>query len=250
MKASKICEYLEQYFPLSLQEEWDRCGLQIGSLTTDVKKVMVALNADEESFDRAIVENCQMLITHHPFLLEKIENFDTDALHGRMIKKAMAHNLVVYSLHTCLDKGSKKESMNTWLLQKFDVSNMQNYNSCGIGKKGVLKQTVTTNTFIEMVKEQFPLASVRYNRGVTIPIKHIAICGGSAADDITELSTQVDCFITGDTKHKHMKIAIDNQIVLMDIGHHAEVIMEEKVKELLAPLSIEVVVANSRDYYV
>lgn len=81
-------------------------------------------------------------------------------------------------------------------------------------------------------------------------ISTIAICGGSDADSIEDLLNQVDCFITGDTKHRHMKLAMDNNFLLIDIGHHAEVIMEKKVQELLKTLPIEVVSANSTDYYI
>lgn len=249
MKTSVICNYLEKYFPLHLQEEWDACGLQIGSLNHEVHKVMTALNADEESLDKAIRDNCQMLITHHPFLLEKIKNFDTDSLHGRFIKKALDNNIVVYSLHTCLDRGRNEISMNDWLINKLDVMNIENYDIHEIGKKAVLKQAVSSKELIKIVKRSFDVSSIRFNRNSNMQIKKIAICGGSAADDIVDLCKQVDCFITGDTKHRHMKIAMDNNVLLIDIGHHVEVIMEEKIQELLQPLEIEVVTANSKDYY-
>ena len=69
MKAKEIIAVMEKHFPLSLQEEWDKCGLQIGQVETEVSKIMIALNADLQTIDEAIANNCQMLITHHPFLL-------------------------------------------------------------------------------------------------------------------------------------------------------------------------------------
>lgn len=67
MKAKEIIAVMEKHFPLSLQEEWDKCGLQIGDQDTEVSKLMIALNADLQTIDEAIEKGCQMLITHHPF---------------------------------------------------------------------------------------------------------------------------------------------------------------------------------------
>ncbi|MFV0394585.1 MAG: Nif3-like dinuclear metal center hexameric protein [Coprobacillaceae bacterium] len=250
MKANEICDYLEQFFPLHLQEEWDTCGLQIGSTNQDINKVMIGLNADEETLDLAIASNCNMLITHHPFLLERIRNYDTNKMHGRFIKKALTNNIMVYSLHTCLDRGQNGISMNDWLINTLNVTDVKNYDSVGIGKMGILKKPMETEKFLNEVSNAFSAKNVRYNRNVNKLIQRVAICGGSGADDIEYLCEQVDCFITGDTKHRHMKLAMDNDILLIDIGHHAEVIIEEKVKELLKSLPLEVVIANSEDYYI
>ncbi len=80
-------------------------------------------------------------------------------------------------------------------------------------------------------------------------ISSIAICGGSGSEDIECLAGKVDAFITGDTKHRHAKYAIDHDIVLIDVPHHVEVIMEERVKELLDAKGLETLTAKSDDYY-
>lgn len=80
-------------------------------------------------------------------------------------------------------------------------------------------------------------------------IHTIAICGGSAADDLEILADQVDCYITGDTKYRHAKYAIDHDCLLIDPGHHLEVIIEEKLPELLETLPLEIAVHHSKDYF-
>ena len=72
MKAKDIISIMEKYYPLSLQEEWDKCGLQIGDRNQDLHKIMISLNADLSTLEEAIQNNCDMLITHHPFLLDPI----------------------------------------------------------------------------------------------------------------------------------------------------------------------------------
>ena len=38
MKAYEIINYLENYFPLELQMDFDCCGLQIGNKNKEIKK--------------------------------------------------------------------------------------------------------------------------------------------------------------------------------------------------------------------
>lgn len=85
--------------------------------------------------------------------------------------------------------------------------------------------------------------------GKEVEIKTIAICGGSGADDLEQLAGRVDAYITGDSKHRHAKYALDHDIVLIDVPHHLEVIMEKRLASLLSNLGITVKEANSQDYY-
>ena len=57
MKAYEIMNHLEKYFPLNLQMDFDCCGLQIGSREKEVKKVYIALNADNETLQACIENN-------------------------------------------------------------------------------------------------------------------------------------------------------------------------------------------------
>lgn len=247
MKAYKIMEYLENYFPLDLQLPWDKCGIQIGDKNQDVSKVMISLNADLQSLQKAIDNECQMLITHHPFLLEKIDNLSHDGHHGKFVYLATINNIVVYSLHTCLDQGKDGISMNDWLINKLNVCNVRCYDDIKVGKQAELLEPCMTNELVKRIRQTYNLP-VKY-AGKEKEITSIAICGGSGSDDIEYLAGKVDAFITGDTKHRHAKYAIDHDIVLIDVPHHVEVIMEEEVKNLLASLDVEVMCANLEDYY-
>lgn len=248
MKAFKIMEYLESYFPLEKQLEWDRCGIQIGNKDQEIKKIMVALNADQISLDAAIAQNCDMLLTHHPFFLENIQNLNFDGIHGTFVEKAIKHHVLVYSLHTCLDIGTTNVSMNDWLIDTIGVTNKKSYDDNEVGKCGTLKQPMKVEEFVLYLKQVLPVHTIRYTKSDKL-IRHIAICGGSGAEDLNHLLNKVDCFITGDTKYRHAKMAMDHDIVLIDVGHHVEVIMEQKVKELLSKYDIEVVTLDSEDYY-
>lgn len=247
MIAVKIINYLESYFPLDLQMSWDKCGIQVGNVNQDVTKVMVALNADIDSLQKAIDQGCQMLITHHPFMLEEITSLDFNNHHGKFVELAIKNNLLVYSLHTCLDRGKDGISMNDWLIRMLDVRDVCCYDEYQVGKMATLNHPCYTSELVKRIKETFNVP-IRL-AGKEVEIKTIAICGGSGADDIELLASRVDAYITGDSKHRHAKYALDHNIVLIDVPHHLEVVMENELSKILKSLDIEVIEANSQDYY-
>ena len=101
-----------------------------------------------------------------------------------------------------------------------------------VGKCANSKSTMfLTSELVAKVRKVFNLP-VKY-AGREKLISSIAICGGSGSEDIECLAGKVDAFITGDTKHRHAKYAIDHDIVLIDVPHHVEVIMERKSKRII-----------------
>lgn len=248
MKISTVIDHLEKYFPFAIQEPWDKCGLQIGSLEKTTEKVMVSLNCDLASISKAIESKCNLLITHHPFLLNRIENYDLSSSATQMLSLALKNNLTIVSFHTCLDKGMGEESMNHWLINKLPVTNIASYDETKIGKIAALDREYAPDEFIDLVKEVFELPFVRVNNPNIEKIATVAICGGSAFDDVYRLAGQVDCFISGDSKYHISGDATASGLLMIDASHHLEVIMEQEVARLLEALELEVLVANSVDY--
>ena len=244
MKAKQIIDIIEKYYPLSLQEEWDKCGLQIGNKEQDVRKIMIALNADNDTLNEAIEKGCDMLITHHPFLLEAIVNVDKDDYMGQFIYNAILNNVVVYSSHTTLDR----VSMNKWLLEEIGVSDIQS-GADGITHYASLNQSMSMQDFINHVRNVYKLEHFKY-AGKVDEVKTVAICGGSGADFLVDYYNKVDAYITGDTKYRHAKNAVDHHILLIDVNHHIENIMISKLKEVLEKeVNVEIIEGSSPDYY-
>lgn len=245
MKAKQIIDIMEKHYPLSLQEEWDKCGLQIGDQNQDIHKIMISLNADIRTLEEAVSHNCDMLITHHPFLLDPINNIDKDHFMGEFIYKAIENKVVVYSSHTALDN----VSMNNWLIEAIGVHDIEKGDASGISKIAVLNEPMTMNDFIRHVQNVYHLEHFKY-AGQVKEVKKVAVCGGSGADFLNGFYGKVDAYLTGDSKYRHAKNAVDHGILLIDINHHAENIMVKKLKELLEKeVNVEIVEGSSPDYY-
>ncbi len=245
MKVKDIVEIMENHFPLSLQEKWDKCGLQVGDLSQDVHKIMISLNADIYALQSCIDHGCDMLITHHPFLLDPIDNISKDGIMGSFIYKAIENKVSVYSSHTALDN----VCMNDWLMQSLGIDHIE-VGEDGITRYGYFNESLLFNDFIDLIQTSFGIEHFKY-AGTKHMISSVAICGGSGMSLIDPYLGKVDAYITGDTKYHQAKLAYDYGMVIVDVNHHVENIMISKLKELLdKEVDVEIVEGLSPDYYV
>lgn len=104
MKVQEIIQKIEEIAPKDLAcLPEDNNGLLIGSYSADVSKVLLALDLTSDVLDEAINLNCQLIITHHPFIFKGLKNIREDIEQGRLIIKGIKNNINVYCAHTNLD---------------------------------------------------------------------------------------------------------------------------------------------------
>ena len=121
--AREIFRVLEEYFPLTLAEEWDNVGLQLGSMNRKVSRVLVALDLDEDTVTTACDRQAELIITHHP-LFFMISSALTLILHrSRIIQELLQAGITVYSAHTNLDAASA--GLNQYLAEKLGLQKVR-----------------------------------------------------------------------------------------------------------------------------
>ena len=74
MLVKNLCVFLEESFPLVLQESYDNCGLLVGNDQTVINGVLIALDVTESVVDEAIKKNINVIISHHPVIFKGIKN--------------------------------------------------------------------------------------------------------------------------------------------------------------------------------
>lgn len=99
----EIARAIERQAPLQLQESWDNCGLQVGSMSSSVQRVLTALDVTSEVVSEAIERQVDAIVTHHPVIFKGLKSINTDTMQGKMIKDLLCHGINVYSAHTNLD---------------------------------------------------------------------------------------------------------------------------------------------------
>ena len=74
MKLQEITDYLEDYFPLSLQESYDNSGLLIGDKAMELKSVLICLDSTEDVVEEAIRKGANLIIAHHPIIFNGLKS--------------------------------------------------------------------------------------------------------------------------------------------------------------------------------
>lgn len=100
---SDIFQEIERWAPRDLAYDWDNVGLQVGSFSRPVKKIMITLDVLETVVDEAIDKGVDLIIAHHPLLFKSIKQININDVQGRIIEKLLKHDISVYASHTNLD---------------------------------------------------------------------------------------------------------------------------------------------------
>jgi dinuclear metal center YbgI/SA1388 family protein len=116
------------------------------------------------------------------------------------------------------------------------IQELENPNpSVGAGMIGEFSQELSSNDFLQYVKNNMKLPYIRHSMPIGRVIKKVAICGGSGGFLIQEAKKQqADAFITADLKY-HDFFNAEGSILLADIGHYeSEIATKELIYSLLS----------------
>ena len=104
MRCKNIIEYFEQWAPAANAWERDNVGLQVGNENNNIKNILLSLDLNSKVVDEAIKRNCNLIITHHPFLFHPIKKINTTKdTRSIIIEKLLKKDINVFSAHTNLD---------------------------------------------------------------------------------------------------------------------------------------------------
>ena len=228
MQIGQITKALENWAPLSFQEDYDNCGLLVGNVNTNCTGILCSLDCTEAVIDEAIEKNCNLIVSHHPIIFKGIKQFDENSYVTRTVLKAIQHNIALYAIHTNLD--NILDGVNKTIADKLNLGNRrilapkaglqdQNGQEIGSGLIGELPLETDEAEFVKWIKEKFNLSVVKHTPFTGKSLKNIALCGGAGSFLIgTAKAQKADCYITSDLKY-HDFFEADSQLLLIDIGH-------------------------------
>ena len=103
MKIKDITNYLEDFAPLEIQENYDNSGLIVGDYESDVRGILVTLDCVEEIVDEAIYKKCNLIVAHHPIIFKGLKKINGINYIERTVIKAIKNDIAIYAIHTNLD---------------------------------------------------------------------------------------------------------------------------------------------------
>jgi len=137
MTVKDITKILEELAPLSHAEEFDNVGLLVGNYNMNVKGVLVTLDTLENVVDEAIKKDYNMIVSFHPIIFKGLKKLTGANYVERVVLKAIAHNIAIYSMHTALDNSNM--GVNAKICEVLGIQNPKIL----IPKKGTIKKLTT-----------------------------------------------------------------------------------------------------------
>ncbi len=186
VKCNDIIDIMNEYANVNLAEAWDNVGLIIGDKNSNIKKILVALDINDNVIDEAIAKNCNMIITHHPFIFKGIKCINTSNVLGRRIIKIIKNGINIYSAHTNLDIA--KNGTNDTFANLLNLKNIQNLfpaKDCqeyGLGRTGEFEKEMLFEDVIKNVKKILNLEKLVVCGNLKEKIKKVGICTGSGGE--------------------------------------------------------------------
>ena len=258
MRCDDILKKLEEEYPLNCAEEWDNPGLLVGRRNREVHRVLVALDATEETIREAIDAEADLLVTHHPLLFHSIHEVNDDTFIGRRILTLIEHEISYYAMHTNFDvlgmahiNEKQLELQDTHVLEMTrEIDGIVE----GIGRVGFLSEPMTLTEFADYVRTRMCVEAVRCygpeqreGSGETV-ISRVAVCGGSGKSMIhAAIEEKAQVLVTGDIDYHSAIDALAEGLCIIDAGHYGtEYAFISYIKKKLEKLFPELIVTGAK----
>lgn len=239
MDIYQIYETLNRLAPFSDSVEYSkRCGFEDNSgivLNTEsqIDNVLVTMDLNNNSLQKAIDLNCQLIVTHHPVIFRAIKRV------GGNLMKALNHGIGVISMHLNLDVnefGTDRylaEGLGAAEQEILDV-----FGNAGYGRYFKVPAT-TLAEFKKKAEKTFNTKRIITYGDENAKIEKVAsFCGAGLDEGEIYASKDADLLVSSDLRHHVIVKALDEGKNLMILTHYASENyglkkFSEKMKETL-----------------
>ncbi|GAA1331553.1 Nif3-like dinuclear metal center hexameric protein [Brachybacterium rhamnosum] len=237
---------LEEAYPLSWAEDWDRAGLVLGERQATVRSVLLAVDPTLDVTRESIEDGHQLLVTHHPLLLRGASFLPADDGKGAVVTALLRAGVGLWCGHTNVDR-STLGTVGAWI-RALDLQDPRplgggegggtgalegaGHGSArfGLGAVGTLPAPMSVAALSERIAGIVPATA----RGILRTgdpgrvVRTLAVCPGAGDSFLSDAAAAgVDAYVTSDLRHhptlEHVESAADPLAVpaLVDVPHSA-----------------------------
>lgn len=226
----------------------------MGKQSTEVKKLMIAVDPTKEVINQAIDSGCEMLLTHHPLIFSALKRVTDEDIVGERVEMLLSNHMCYAAMHTNFDvmgmADAAADEINLIDRQVLEVTFEDEISKEGIGRIGKLNQVIKLSECAELVKERFKLSSVKVFGDKNQGIETVAISPGSGKSMVKHaVAGGADVLITGDIDHHTGLDAMAEGLCIIDAGHYGiEKLFVPYMKDYLSRKlpEVEVMVAKEQ----
>lgn len=233
MTVNELHQYISNHAPHALSAAWDNDGIACAvSTEKQIRRVLVALDATDRIVDRAVREDFDLLLTHHPLLFRGVKALTPVSTVPRKLLKLVKGDVAAMSFHTRMD--AAVGGVNDILAQTLGLCDVEPFGPEGeqMGRIGTLGEAVSATVYAKTVCEKLQIPSVLLSGERTV--RRVAVLGGEGGDFVdAAMAAGADLFLSGRIGYHRMLDGAEEGIALIEAGHFAT---EVAVCERLAAL--------------
>jgi dinuclear metal center YbgI/SA1388 family protein len=217
MTVKELYDYLNEKIPPSLSCEWDNDGLMCcPKPDRAAAKILVALDISEEIVERAVSENCDVILSHHPLVFSSQKSLVPHKYTQNKLIKLIKAGVSVFSFHTRLD--AVQGGVNDVLCNLLGLENITIDPVEPVGRIAETSEKIDVSTFVKNVKSSINTPFVLYNG--ENDVKRVYVVGGDGKDMIGRaLELGADTLLTGRASYNTIIDAKDMGLNIIEAGH-------------------------------
>lgn len=214
--VGNIYETLCACAPLELQMDFDNAGIQVGSLSQEVDKVLIALDITDAVIDEAQTLGAGLIISHHPLIFGGLNNVTAEGKGAKTLRLAKA-DISAISMHTNLDIAAG--GVNDVLIELLGARAEEGLDNDNCGRVGDMHEPMEFMAFAQSCKDKLNVQGLRYyNAGRTV--KRLAVMGGAGGNEVqTAYDKGCDTYVTADISYHQFLLAAELGMNLIDADH-------------------------------
>jgi dinuclear metal center YbgI/SA1388 family protein len=255
----EVCQFLDEFAPPHLAEEWDNVGLLVGDPAQAVERIMTCLTITPASAAEAARERADLIVTHHPLPFKPLARITSDQTPGRLVLQLIRAGIAVHSPHTAFDSAAAGINQQLAaglgltrlapLIPAADAGEMTGATLLGSGRYGKLPQSATVADLALRLKQFLKIDRLQVVGAGERAIEVAAVACGSAGSFLgPAMKAGCQLLVTGETSFHTCLEAEANGVSLLLTGHYAsERFALERLAEVLAGRFADLSVWASRD---
>ena len=205
MKLLELANRLDRLIPPEWAEGWDNPGLLSGNPAWEIGKIAVSLNPTPVSIRRASEIGANLLVTHHPALIQPTPRVLPETVSGASLFDSITLGIALYAVHTNWDNAPR--GVNRILAEKAGLAEVvpllpgQN-GAWGAGAIGELKEPIRLDALSAFLREAWGLSWIRAVGKPDSQVRRLALCGGAGGALVPEAFRKgADAFVSADLRY-------------------------------------------------
>ncbi len=219
----QVYEYLDCLAPFASQEAWDNSGLLLGRADKPVRRMLLCLDLTAQTAARAVSEQVDLVLTHHPALFHPISAIPGSAVYYPLLTADIA----LISAHTNLDRAPGC-GVNAALCDLLELERLQIEPERGVSPFLSLctGPDLSPRALARRIGAKLRASPVR-SPAVRLldlekPVRKLAVCAGAGGEFVEDAARLgADLLLTGEAKHNELVEARNLGVSVLMIGHHA-----------------------------